>query len=220
MISPSLLSTRIAFLPLYHQIKQNFRELIENDILKEGDLIPSERELAEAYGVNRLTVRQALNDLVSEGVLRRQRGIGTFVAQPKLTQSLGRVLGFSERVKEAGRAPSSQVVSSEIVPAPLAIARKLEVPPKSRLFKMVRLRCSDDEPVMLETCYLPLDRFNDLDEVDFSRESLYRVLAERYSCIITEAEETLEPVIMTDYEVQMLKAIAGTPRSVGGIDFL
>lgn len=88
--------------PLYHQIKQNIHDLIENEVLNDGDLLPSKRQLGEIYGVNRLTVRQALNDLVNEGMLQRQRGIGTFVAVPKLTQVFDRVLGFSDSILEAG----------------------------------------------------------------------------------------------------------------------
>lgn len=197
--------------PLYHQIKQNLREMIENEILKGGELLPSERELGEIYGVNRLTVRQALNDLVSEGALRRQRGVGTFVAEPKLTHALGRVLGFSERIRAEGRKPSSKVLLLESIPSPLGVARRLNIPVDTRLYKLVRLRCADEEPVMLETAYLPADRFPGLDAIDFAHESLYRVLAEEYGCYIVEAEEVLEPVLMTDYEVEILNAEPGTP---------
>jgi GntR family transcriptional regulator len=197
--------------PLYHQIKQNLRELIENEVLPVGQSLPSERELAERYGVNRLTVRQALTELVSEGMLRRQRGIGTFVAGPKLTQVMARVMGFSERIQEAGRAPSSRVLSLEIVSAPAMIARYLNLEPGAPMYKLVRLRCADEEPVMLETAFLLQARFPELTSFDFARESLYRLLAEQFDCRVVEAEETLEPVIMTAYEVEMLQAEAGTP---------
>ena len=195
-------------IPRYHQIKENLRELIENEVLPVGHVLPSERELGERYGVSRLTVRQAITELVSEGLLRRQHGVGTFVAGPKLTQMMARVMGFSERVQEAGRTPSSRQVSLEIVPAPTAIARRLNREPNLPLYKLTRLRCADGEPVMLETAYLPQERFPNLNQVDFSNLSLYRVLAERFNCRIVEADETLEPVIMTAYEVEILQADA------------
>ena len=198
-------------IPLYHQIKQNLRELIENGVLLEGQLLPSERDLGEYYGVNRLTVRQAITELVSEGMLRRQRGVGTFVADPKLTQMMARVTGFSERVREVGRKPSSRMISLELVPASTMVARSLNQEPDAPFYKLVRLRCVDDEPVMLETVFLPQARFPDLKRVDFSEESLYQVLAQKFNCRIVEADETLEPVIMTDYEVEMLEAEPGTP---------
>ncbi|MCP4167920.1 MAG: GntR family transcriptional regulator [Chloroflexi bacterium] len=198
-------------IPIYHQIKQNLRELIENEVLPAGQLLPSERDLGEYYGVNRLTVRQAVTELVSEGILRRQRGVGTFVATPKLTQIMGRVTGFSERIREVGRKPSSRVISLEVVPAPTVVARSLKQEPATLVYKLVRLRCADDEPVMLETAYLPQARFPNLKQVDFSEESLYQVLAQKFNCRIVEADETLEPVIMTDYEVEMLEAEPVTP---------
>jgi GntR family transcriptional regulator len=198
-------------IPLYHQIKQNLRELIENEVLPVGQMLPSERELGEYYGVNRLTVRQAMTELVSEGMLRRQRGVGTFIADPKLTQIMGRVTGFSERVRDVGRKPSSRLISLEVVPASTMVARSLKQEPNTRLYKLVRLRCADDEPVMLETAFLPQARFPDLKRVNFSEESLYQVLAHQFNCRIVEADETLEPVIMTGYEVEMLEAEPGTP---------
>lgn len=198
-------------IPLYHQIKQNLRELIENGVLLEGQLLPSERDLGEYYGVNRLTVRQAITELVSEGMFRRQRGVGTFVADPKLTQMMARVTGFSERVREVGRKPSSRMISLELVPASTMVARSLNQEPDAPFYKLVRLRCVDDEPVMLETVFLPQARFPDLKRVDFSEVSLYQVLAQKFNCRIVEADETLEPVIMTDYEVEILEAEPGTP---------
>ncbi len=197
--------------PLYHQIKQNLRDLIENEVLPVDHFLPSERELGEYYGVNRLTVRQAMTELVSEGILRRQRGVGTFVAEPKLTQIMGRVMGFSERIREVGREPSSRVISLEVVPASIGVARSLNQEPTELLYKLVRLRCADGEPVMLETAFLPQARFPDLKAVNFFEASLYRVLAEKFDCRIVEADETLEPVIMTGYEVELLGAEPGTP---------
>lgn len=211
-IDPSIFTIDPAsVVPLYHQIKQNLRELIENEVLPADHCLPAERELAEYYGVNRLTVRQALTELVSEGMLRRQRGIGTFVAGPKLTQVMARVMGFSERVQEAGRRPSSRLISLEVIPAPAMVARNLNLDIHTPVYKLVRLRCSDEEAVMLETAFLPEARFPDLERIDFAKASLYHVLAERFDCLIVEADETLEPVIMTGYEVEMLQAEAGTP---------
>lgn len=198
-------------IPLYHQIKQNLREHIENELLSVGQLLPSERDLGEYYGVNRLTVRQALKELVSEGMLRRQRGIGTFVADPKLTQIMDRATGFSERLQEAGRKPSSRLIALEVIPAPAMVSRNLNQEPNVPFYKLVRLRCADDQPVMLETVFLPQDRFPNLKQIDFAEESLYRVLAQKYNCRIIAADEALEPVIMTDYEVEILGAEPGTP---------
>ena len=198
-------------IPLYHQIKQNIRDLIENEVLHGGDELPSERELGEIYAVNRLTVRQALNDLVNEGILERQRGVGTFVADSKLTQVIDRVLGFSDRIREAGHVPSSRVISFETIPAPLHVARQLKLQPQHPLYKMIRLRCSDGEPVMYEVAYLSASGFPGLNNLDFAEHSLYNILSETYNCLILEAEELLEPVLLSEFEARMLETEPGTP---------
>jgi GntR family transcriptional regulator len=197
--------------PLYHQIKQNLRDLIQGEVLKGGQLLPSERQLSECYAVNRLTVRQAVGELVREGMLRRERGVGTFVASPKLTQTLQRVVGFSERVRAAGHVPSSRVLSFEVIPELSSVTRRLALPESAAVYKLVRLRCSDEEPVMLETAYLSQEQFPGLDAIDFTHVSLYDTLAKQFNCWIVEAEESLEPVIMTDYEIQVLGAQPNTP---------
>ncbi|MCP4543218.1 MAG: GntR family transcriptional regulator [Chloroflexi bacterium] len=198
-------------IPLYHQIKQNLHGLIEDGILKAAQLLPSERDLAQIYGVNRLTVRRAVGELVNEGVLRRQRGIGTFVADPKLTQAMYRVQGFSERAQDAGRRPSSRLISMDTLPARTKVAQRLNIEPDTLVFKLVRLRCAEEEPVMLETAFLPHEQFPGLETIDFSKETLYRVLAEEFECYPVESEETLEPVILTAYERQVLETDADTP---------
>jgi GntR family transcriptional regulator len=197
--------------PLYYQIKQNVRDLIEGGVLRVDQLLPSERELSEHYGVNRLTVRQAIGELVREGLLRRERGVGTFVSRPKLTQALGRVVGFSERVREAGHVPSSRVLAFDVLPEADTPARRLCLESDALVYKLVRLRCSDGEPLMLETAYLPQARFPGLEKIDFTTVSLYDTLARLFNCWIVEAEETLEPVIMNAYEVAMLGAEPNTP---------
>lgn len=197
--------------PLYHQIKQNLRDLIDNDILMPEQLIPSERELSDLYDVNRLTVRQALSELVREGILKRQRGVGTFVASPKITQTLAQVKGFSERIKEIGHRPASKVLSFHITQAPVAVARRLGLASRAPVYQLVRMRYADNDPVMLETAYLAQEMFPGLLDVDFTNQSLYKVLADRYDCRVLEADETLEPVIMTRYETEMLDAEPGTP---------
>lgn len=197
--------------PFYVQIKQNLHDLIESQTLTEGQLLPSEAELGKCYKVSRLTVRQAITELVREGLLRRERGVGTFVAGPKLTQSLARVGSFSERMREAGRQPSSQVLSLQVLPAPANIARQLAIPPQAPVFQLRRLRLANGEPVMIETAYLPEAFFPGLDQIDFSEASLYRTLDEKYKCHIVEADETLEPVLLTSQEAKTLKTQTGTP---------
>ena len=198
-------------LPLYHQIKENLREAIENQVLRSEDMLPSERELSTAYGVNRLTVRQAIDDLVQEGLLRRIRGIGTAVAQPRVIQVFPTVLGFSARMRSAGHVTLNRVLSQAAEPARTSIARHLHIQEGAPVMRLARLRIVNNEPLMLETSFLSLDRFPDLLQDDFTVRSLYDLITARYNIKILELDQTLEPVLMTPYEAQLLDSVAGNP---------
>jgi GntR family transcriptional regulator len=197
--------------PLYHQIKENLQDLIESGELKPGTMLPSERELAEHYAVSRLTVRQAISELVREGLLIRQHGVGTFVAPPKLNQAQPMALSFTQRMIQAGRIPTSRVLACEIVPASRGVARRLQIEPDTPVVRLSRLRLANGQPVMLETTHLPAERFPGLEKENFRTQSLYAILSTRYGVIIAEAEQTLEPVALSSYEAAQLGASEGAP---------
>jgi GntR family transcriptional regulator len=206
--------------PLYYQIRENLRELIRSEDLPEGALIPSERELSDIYGVNRLTVRQAITELVNEGLLDRRRGIGTFVANHKIAHPMPDLAGFSERMLRTGHKPGGKVLSLTTQHPARSVAQALKIPLDGYVVSVVRLRLVDDEPIMLETCALPADLVPGLRAEDLDDQSLYRVLATRYGIQMVEAEEVLEPVSLTSYEAQILDTETGRPALlVEGIVF-
>lgn len=211
-VSPSRFSIDPASLvPLYYQIRENLRELIRAGDLPAGELIPSERELSEFYSVNRLTVRQAVTELVREGLLRRQHGVGTFV-QNKVTQEMPILAGFSERMSLIGHKPGSRLISLTHQSPTRSAAQQLHIPLDGKVVKIVRLRLLDEMPFMLETAFLREDLVPNLQVSDLEREpSLYRILTTRYSIQITEAEEVLEPVLLTSYEAGILETEPGRP---------
>jgi GntR family transcriptional regulator len=190
--------------PIYHQIKGNIRALIEDGHLKAGQALPPERILAAAYGANRLTLRQAVGELVHEGVLRRQRGVGTFVAEPKVSLDMVGAAGFSDLIAAAGRGRSTRLISLQIVPARVRVARHLEIAENDQVWRLQRLRFADGEPFLIETVYLPYTRFPSLDEADFDHVSLFETLRRQAGCVPAESEDVLEPVILDEYERQLL----------------
>lgn len=195
-------------MPLYYQIKQSLLELVESGKFQPGDLLPAEGEMGEYYGVSRLTVRQAVGELVREGVLVRERGRGTFVAKPKTTQLMVRSSGFSERVREAGQKPSSKVLAYEIVPASIRVAENLNIREGDPVYKLTRLRSVDGEPQMIEITHLPQQKYPGMENVDFSKNSLYSTLADKHECFVMSADEVFEPVLLTSYEADLLKSKA------------
>jgi GntR family transcriptional regulator len=198
-------------IPLANQVKENLREAIENRHLLPDEALPPERELGIFYGVDRATIRQALDEMVQEGLLRRMRGVGTFVAQPKVVQVFPTLLGFSARMRQGGHITLNRVLVQEVEQARSSVARRLHIPEGAPLMRLARLRIVDNEPLMIETSFLSLDRFPDLLGDDFTVRSLYDVLAARYGLHVFELDQTLEPVSMTDYEAELLDSAPGKP---------
>lgn len=199
-------------LPLYYQIQQNIITLIESQALKANDSLPSERELSEHYQVTRMTVRQAVNQLVSDGVLERRRGIGTFVTEARKHPSLSpSVAGFSERFREVGMRPTSRVLTFETLPASTPVAQHLNLETGEPVVCLRRLRLVDNVPLMIETSYLPYGPLRGILEVDFNKNSLYSTLAERFGKRVVRAAHALEPVLLQNDEARLLGLKAGQP---------
>src|SRR2546426_12519287 len=134
-------------LPRYYQLKEIMRERVRAGEWQPGDLIPSERELGETYGISRMTARQAITDLVNEGLFYREQGKGTFVSQNKITQQLIRLTGFTEDIRARGQRPGTKVISAEMHPADEATAEKLRIDHGTPIFRLQRLRLVDEESV-------------------------------------------------------------------------
>jgi len=197
-------------LPLYHQIKEHLQKLIQTGALQSNDILPAETQLTASYGVSRLTLRQAVTELVNEGLLVRRQGVGTFVAEPKLIPSHARLLSFTQRMAQLGRTASSDIIEVETIAASFDIAHHLEVQEGAHVHKLVRLRLADGHPLMLETAYLPEAIAPDLLSKDLSA-SLYQVLIEDYGIHQKEADQFIEPVLVREWEANILDVPAGLP---------
>jgi GntR family transcriptional regulator len=205
-------------LPRYYQIQQNITELIEANLLRAGEALPSERELSDIYAVNRMTVRQAVTELCNQGLLRRVHGVGTFITEKNVGMPFRpAVTGFSERFRSDGRKPSSRVIAQEVVPATPLVANHLRVETEIPLISLIRLRLIDDEPMMLEKSFLPYDDFPGLLAEDFSFQSLYSVLAQHYDTHILATEQTLEPTLLTLEEGELFNLKSGLPAMLVSI---
>ena len=197
-------------LPLYIQIQEDLMDMISSGALEVGARLPSEPDLAKRYGVSRLTVRQALSELVMNGTLRRQRGVGTFVAQPKMIISQEVTLSFTQRMQREGRSCASHVLSFEVQAAGRETAHRLGLDTGAPVICLSRLRLADGRPAMLETAWLSYQRFPGILSEDFRYRSLYACLAERYGVIIEEVEESLEAVNLGEVEARLLGVAVST----------
>jgi GntR family transcriptional regulator len=198
-------------IPLYHQIVQNITDLIEEGKLAQGSMLPSEWELTNLYSVSRLTVRQALKDLEQNGLVTRRHGIGTFVSTPPTTQLTPSKMSFSQKMRQIGKKPSNRILSIERIAASREVANMLQLPEKALVIELVRVRFADEEPIMIETAYLPAERFPDLTEDNLSEGSLYQFLSEHYSISIAAVDQTLQPVLVKPRQATLLDVESGSP---------
>lgn len=181
-------------LPIYYQIQQKLKKMIEDGELKPGDKIPSENELCESYKVSRMTVRQAVNKLVEEQLLVRYRGLGTFVQQKKVTQSVDWLQGFTEYMVKMGLKPSSKTLSFNLIKADELLAQKLKIKADDLVYYIERLRLADGAPIALEHTYLPVDLVPNLTE-EVLDQSLYDYLEKDLGFAIKFATQSIEATI-------------------------
>lgn len=197
--------------PRYHQLKEILREHIRSGEWKPGDLIPSERELSESYGISRMTARQAITDLVNEGVFYREQGKGTFVSQNRITQQLLRLTGFTEDIRARGQRPSTRVLSASMSPADEIAAERLRVAPGFPVFCLRRLRLADDEPLAIEVSLLNFKGCEKLAEEDLEHNSLYQLLETTYGLPLMEAEQEIEAGLASEEEASALHLPPNSP---------
>ncbi len=172
--------------------------------------IPSERELAGEFGITRMTVRHALADLVRDGVLRRELGKGTFVAEPRITERLSRLTGFSEDMRAHGRRPGARLLAAGIEPATPAVAERLKVPVGTVTVLVERLRLADEEPMAIEASHLCFAGCSALAHEDLSG-SLYALLSQRYGLAPTRARQRLSAGAGDRQESGLLGIRRGAP---------
>lgn len=184
--------------PLYHQLEEAIRSDIKSGVLKHDQLIPSEREYASLYGISRMTVRQAINNLVNEGLLYRKKGTGTFVNKQKVEQVLSTLTSFSEDMYERGFTPSSKLLSYDEIPADRTVAEKLQVEEGTPVLRMERLRLADQLPMALEVAFMPIHLTEGLKE-EQAKDSLYSFIEDKLSLRIDEAYQELEAEAATDH---------------------
>ena len=141
--------------PLYQQLMSRLKNDITAGVYAPGARVPSEQVLCDTYGVSRVTVRKAMQDLVEAGLLVRRQGKGTFVAKERIQRNLQQITGFSQACMQNGHSAGARLVSAELVEADHGDAEKLGVLPGSRVVEIIRLRLCDGEPVMLEINRFP-----------------------------------------------------------------
>lgn len=168
-----------------------------------GEAIPSERQLSTTFGVSRLTVRAALDELVREGLLVRRHGSGTFVSEPKIAQELT-MTSFTEDMQRRGMTPASRTLDLRIAPAGAHLGRLLHVSPSEPVVIISRLRLADRETMAIETLHVRETLVPGLSARDLERQSFYELLLERYGVDVVGGRQTIEPTVTNETESEAL----------------
>lgn len=195
-------------LPIYYQLEQSIKELIESHKFKQGEIIPSEREFAEKYQISRMTVRQAINNLVNDGFLKRERGKGTFVANQKIEKK--GLTGFSEDMLSRGMIPGTKVLDFAILKADSKSATKLEIKEGSPIYQIKRLRFADDEPMAYEILLMSADLVPGLT-LEVARKSIYEFVEKDAGLHISTGTQEIEATTAKKNEAELLQIDEGAP---------
>jgi GntR family transcriptional regulator len=184
------------------EVRDRLRELI--DSLPPGDMMPSERQLSERFGVSRPTLRAAIEDLTRDDLLTRSHGRGTFTKHRKINQELAPVQTGDFTVPPAEGEWRSRVAVFRVAPAGARLGRRLQLSPSAELLYVARVRIVDDAPMAIEKIRLPLEIVPGIEPEDFETGSLYQLLRLRYEVVATDAVQTTEPTVTDQREAELL----------------
>jgi GntR family transcriptional regulator len=199
-------------IPYYVQVKDVLKDRIIRGDWPVGGQIPSEPELCELFDVSRTVVRQALQALMLENLIIRRKGRGTYVGEPKISESLAQQLtGFYDDMVRQGYTPVSQVLKQELVEASTKVASSLEIPSGAQVIEIQRLRFVQDEPLVLVTTYLPYTLCADLLYADLTQQSLYAFLRTHCNVTIMRGRRVLEAILANEYEANLMGIKKGAP---------
>lgn len=197
--------------PLYLQLVDQLEMEIRNSMLA-NDKLSSERELTKIYGVSRITVRLALQELEKRGLVYKKHGKGTYVSE--ITNSavdLSAAYSFTDQMKKLGKVPQTKILSFRLIEAPESIAQQMQIAPGELIFEIERLRIANDTPMMIERSYVPHTLFDGLTEEMLSVHPLYELFQLQFSQTIRLAEEEFYASIALDNEAELLGIRSGSP---------
>jgi GntR family transcriptional regulator len=203
---------RGSVLPYYAQLAAILRSGIEAGQWPPGEALPSEAELGSTYGLSRTAVRQALSELVLEGLVQREKGRGTFVREVAVADLVVQEMrGFLDEMEGRGRRVDTLVLRQEVVSVPPNAAPLLGVPKNSDVLAIDRLRSVSGEVVVAVRTHLPLPRFADLVDTNLTGQSLYRLLARTHGVRPTVGRRRIQAIAADDEQAGLLGVEVGAP---------
>lgn len=196
------------YITKHRQITETLTRQMNQGELKPYDRLPSEKEMCEQWQASRSTVRKALDQLTDRGRIFRVPGKGSFVAFPKISHPTSQILGFSDKMRAQGLDVKTRLILREIIEPGEEITAALKLTRTDRVMKIQRLRIVRDEPMVLQTSYMPLNLCECLLQEDLESTSLNQLIQERCQIRLSRSEVWVESPIISRKEQQLL----GDPR--------
>jgi GntR family transcriptional regulator len=193
-------------IPAYQRIQSAIRKRIDAGQLRPGDPVTSERDLAKLHEVSLMTARHALASLEREGIVERRRGIGTFVAAPRI--HFNKLMSYTEQMAARSLVAASRILFGKIIDDEPDVAARLSLAPTDLIIKLQRLRHASDVPFALETCYLSAAQFPEILSAPLHRDSLFAILERDYGVKLGYADEEIDATAADAQTSELL----GVPR--------
>jgi GntR family transcriptional regulator len=179
-------------------------------VLKRGEKLPPEHDLATKFNVSRMTIRESIEDLVNEGLLYRRHGIGTFVAYPHLQRDHTRLTSFFDKAQDEGITVRAQLLNLEIIPAKPKVAEALDIPVGSKVIRVKTLRFANNVPITVHDAHIPHKLFASIMKEKLDTQHLW-TLFEKCGYRVKRAVQRLEAREAGEEVAQLMKVKEGTP---------
>lgn len=200
--------------PLWHQAEQALRALIADGTWPDGTQLPNEGKLSEMLGVSRITIRHALRNVEESGLLRREHGRGTFVRTSTVTAGVRGLTSFTQEMTDRGLVVGSRVLELTEQVASQDVASALEIADGAPVVKIRRLRAGNNQPIGIQTAFIPAERVPGLAGMKQPIPSLYEVLKERFGITPLEAREIYGVGTVSAEDAELLEVDPGSPAFV------
>jgi len=197
-------------LPLYVQLRDALRGKIEGGEWKVGSQLPTEAELMASFKVGRATVRQALQELVNQGLLYRKQGKGTYVSRPRQEDDIETLVSFTAEMMARGVTPGARVLGVWVIIPPAEVREQLDLKDNEKVVRLERLRFGDGLPIALELAHLNHGMVPGIENEDLTG-SLYHRLVHVHGLRIARVQQTIQPALATAREAELLGIRRGSP---------
>ncbi len=197
--------------PIYIQIADELRTNIQEVVYQPGDKLPTEKSLSERFSVNRHTVRNAIAILKDEGLVRVDRGRGTFVAATPIKYAIGKRVRYNENLKAQGIKASYKTIKTLEIPANDAIAKALKIDVGEKVFLIERLGLANDLPISIASSYFPAKLFPNLIDFWQKYESISKLVAEVYHCDHIRLSTCISARIVKEADARLLEVSLSHP---------